>query len=218
MEPQIWAKSEEKWAYFLVLRGAEISRVKVTGNMLTLKKKVQSTLEALQQGQDPAKVGASSVETLDVRTITKAEVAPGNAALTLHGGGENAKTLAFTPTQNNAHEILRAILAQTGSPFKETKEEISVFEAVLPPAFLGALGGLFWWLIYDSAGKLAAGQTVEAKGRRAGLQRLLIMVAEILGPNGTLAAGAVLLLLIVGWAAMRVIKRPERTVWLPEKA
>ncbi len=40
----------------------------------------------------------------------------------------------------------------------------------------------------------------------------------MLGTGGTVAVGAVLLALILGWAAMRIIKRPERTVWLPENA
>ncbi len=38
-----------------------------------------------------------------------------------------------------------------------------------------------------------------------------------LGTGGTMAVGVVLLVLILGWAAMRIIHRPERTVWLPVK-
>ncbi len=33
-----------------------------------------------------------------------------------------------------------------------------------------------------------------------------------------IAVGVALLVLIVGWAARRIIRRPERTVWLPETA
>ena len=43
-------------------------------------------------------------------------------------------------------------------------------------------------------------------------------MADLLGPTGTVAAGVALAVLVVGWAAMRIIKRPVRTVWLPEKA
>jgi hypothetical protein len=32
---------------------------------------------------------------------------------------------------------------------------------------------------------------------------------------GTITVGVILLLLIVAWAAKRIIRRPERTVWLP---
>jgi hypothetical protein len=219
MESQIWSKSEEKWAYILVLRGHEVHRLKVTGNALTLKRKVQGVLEALQQGQAPADVGAKSVETLDARTIGKAEVSPGNGSLTLHGEGDGAKALSFSTAESNADEVLRAILAQSGRTFQPAQEEIGVVEALVPPVFLGVLGGLFWMGVYQSAGKLAAGEEVEVHGlRRRGLQRLLIWVAEILGTGGTVAVGVVLLVLVLGWAAKRIIHRPERTVWRPEPA
>jgi hypothetical protein len=37
----------------------------------------------------------------------------------------------------------------------------------------------------------------------------------LLGPNGTIAVGALLLVLVLGWMALRVIRRPENTVWRP---
>ncbi len=218
MESQIWSKSEEKWAYILVLKAQEVYLLKVTGNVLTLKRNVARVLEALEQGQAPASVGANSVDTLDARTISKAEVSPGNSSLTLHGGADGSKKLAYTTGDSNAGEILQTILEQSGRTFEQSQEEIGVIEALLPPAILGGLGGLFWAGVYQSAGKLAAGEEVEVQGiRRRGLQRILIWVAELLGPTGTVAVGVVLLVLVGGWAAMRVIKRPERTVWLPEK-
>jgi hypothetical protein len=219
MESQIWLKSEAKWAYILVLRGHEVHRLKVTGSMVTLKRNLKAVLEALEQGKAPSEAGAKSVETLDARAITKAEVSPGNSLLTLHGEGDNAKELTYSPADSNADEILRTILAQSGRTFQPTQEEIGVVEALLPPVIIGALGGLFWAGVYESAGKLAAGEVVEVHGvRRRGLQRMLIAAAEILGTGGTVAVGVVLLLLILGWAAKRIIRRPERTVWLPEKA
>ena len=42
---------------------------------------------------------------------------------------------------------------------------------------------------------------------------LFVFVAKLLGTNGTIAVGAVLLALFVGWAVMRVVKRPQRLVW-----
>jgi hypothetical protein len=219
MESQIWVKSEEKWAYIFTLRGHEVHRLKVTGNMLTLKRKVQGVLEGLQQGQDPSAVGAKSVETLDARTIGKAEVSPGNGSLTLHGEGDGSRTLKFSTADDNADEILKLVLAQSGRTFQPTQEEIGVVEALIPPVVIGALGGLFWAGVYQAAGEIAAGKEVEVRGfRRRGLQRMLITVAEILGPGGTYVAGVVLLVLILGWAVTRIVRRPERTVWLPEKA
>jgi hypothetical protein len=219
MDLQIWSKSEEKWAYVLLLRNEEVHRIKITGNMLTLKRNLNAALEALQQGKDPSELGAKSVETLKVGTISKAEVSPENNSLTLYGDGEKPQELAYTSAESNADEIMRAIFAKTGKNFQSAQEPISAIDALLPPIFLGVLGGLFWGAIYQSAGQIASGQELEVHGaRRRGFQRIMISLAEILGTNGTILVGVVLLVLIVGWAAKRIIHRPERTVWLPVNA
>jgi hypothetical protein len=44
----------------------------------------------------------------------------------------------------------------------------------------------------------------------------MVWFAEMLGTNGSIALGMVLLILVLGWAAARVFKRPQRTVWRPE--
>jgi hypothetical protein len=38
------------------------------------------------------------------------------------------------------------------------------------------------------------------------------------GLHACLTVGVVLLVLILGWATMRIVRRPERTVWVPEAA
>src|SRR5262249_3133839 len=101
--------------------------------------------------------------------------------------------------------------------YQPTKEEIGVGEALLPPVITGAVGGLLWYGIYSSASDLAAGKEIEIRGRRQGMKRMLVWVAELLGPTGATVLGVALLVLIVGWLAMRIIRRPQRTVWLPEK-
>jgi hypothetical protein len=218
MESQIWSKSSEKWAYILMVRGHEVYQLKVTGNVLTLKRNVTAVIDALERGESPSEVGAKSVETLDARTLAKAEVSPGNGSLTLHGGEDGSTELTYSTADNNADEILRAILAQSGRTFQPTQEEIGVVEALILPAIIGIVGGLFWAGVYQSAGQIAAGAEVEVKGfRHLGFKRLLIWAAELLGTGGTVVVGVLLLVLILGWAAKRIIHRPERTVWLPEK-
>ncbi|MHC5544200.1 hypothetical protein ACYOEI_38725, partial [Singulisphaera rosea] len=210
METQIWCKTQEKWANILILRGNEVSSLKVSGMSITLKGKVQGVLDALGQGQDPAEVKAKLQQTLDVRAIGKAVVSPGNSSLTLHGEGEGAPKVEFAPAEDNADEILRTILARSGRTYQPAQEEIGVVEALIPPALLGVVGGIIWGLIYHTAGELASGVDVEVNGvRRRGLQRILITIAGILGTNGSIAVGVLLLLLVVGWAAKRVVHRPE---------
>jgi len=217
MESRIWTRSEEKWAYLFMLRGDEIYHMKITGNMLTLKGKVARAVEGLEQGRSPSEVGAKRVEALDVRTIRKVEISPGNGFLTFHGAGEEPKEMTFVPAEDNAEEIFQAIQAQSGRTFHPAQEEVGVGEALLPPLILGALLGFFWVLVYMAAGQIASGELVEAKGiRRRGLQTLMMGVAQSLGMSGTMALGAILLVAMLFWAALRVIHRPERTVWVPE--
>jgi len=215
---QIWSKVSDKFAYILVLRGQDVSLLKVTGMSMMLKGKVRKVLEALEQGQSPEEAGGKLVESLNARTISKAEISPGNGSLTLHGEGDRPKKLSFSTEGSTADEVLRTILEQSGRDFQPAQEEIGVVEALIPPAIIGVLGGLFWAGINQSANTLAAGQVVEIKGRRQGMQQMLVWVAELLGTNGTLALGVLLLVLIVGWAIARIARRPERTVWQPSTA
>jgi hypothetical protein len=219
METQIWSKVQDKWAFILVLRGSEVHRLKVTGNVLTLKRNVKAVMEALQAGRPPAEAGAKSGDSLDARTVVKAEVSPGNDSLTLHGGDGGLKTLTYATGDSDADAILRAILDRSGRAFQPRREEVGAVEAVIPPGVLGVFGGLLWFGVFMTARQIAAGEHVEVRaGRRAGLRRLLTWAAEALGPQGTLAVGVLLLALVLGWAALRLVRRPERTVWLPEAA
>lgn len=213
---QIWSKVSEKFAYILVLRGQEVHLFKVTGMSMLLKGKVRKVLDALEQGQDPVEAGGKLVETLDARAIGKAEVAPGNGSLKLYGDGEKPRSISFSTEGSTADEVLKAILDQSGRNFQTEQEDIGVVEALVPPAIFGVLGGLLWLGINQSAGKLAAGEEVEARGRRRAIQELLNWVAGLLGTTGTMILGGVLLALIVGWAGSRLVNRPQRTVWRPQ--
>jgi hypothetical protein len=217
MAPQhIWSKVSEKYAYILVLRGPEVQLFKVSGMSLTLKGKVKKVMEALEQGGDPGQAGGKLVETLDAKSIRKAEVSPGSDSLKLYGDGEKPRTLSFSTDGNRADEVLQVILAQSGRSFHTAQEEIGVIEALAPPAIIGLISGLLWAGLNQSANQLAAGEEVEIRGTRRGLKQLMAWLAEMLGTSGTIALGVVLLILVLGWAAARVFKRPQRTVWRPE--
>jgi hypothetical protein len=217
MDTRIWVKTEDKRASILMLRGNDVHLLKVTGNLLTFKSKVKGVLEALEQGQSPSDTKAKLEETIDCRTINKAEVSPGNDSLKLYGGPDNAKKISYSTGDSDAGTILQTIIAKSGRRFQAAQEDIGVIEALIPPVALGAIAGWLWSLLYFSAGKIAAGETVEVNtGRKRGLRQLVVWIAEMLGMGGTIAVGVLLLALVVGWAATRIVKRPQRTVWLPE--
>ena len=133
--------------------------------------------------------------------------------------GGTKPTVTFAPDEKNADVILRTILAQAGRSFHESKEEIGVVEAVLPPLILGAIGGFFMFGVYSAAGEIEQGEELEVTGlRRRGLKRLLIFAAQILGTKGSMAAGVVLGVATLGWMIRRIVRRPERAVWVPAEA
>ncbi|MFO0959447.1 MAG: hypothetical protein U0800_18770 [Isosphaeraceae bacterium] len=215
MDTRIWSKVEEKVARILVLRGHEVSLLKVSGNMFTLKKNVGRVLEALEQGTPPSGTDAKLDGALDVRSITRAELEPDNDGFTLHVEGENPGKISYN-SGPDARSILDGILEKSGRSFATSRESIGVFEALIPPGIVGIVGGLLWMGLRDAAQKAEAGGHAVASGRRKGLQQLLIWAGESLGTTGTMAVGVALLAMVLLWGGLRLFKRPERTVFRPE--
>ena len=90
---------------------------------------------------------------------------------------------------------------------------------MIPPGVAGVSGGALWCALDSTARQIEAGGHVDARaGRRRGLRQMLIWASETLGTNGSIAAGVLLLLPVIGRATMRIVRRPERTVWMPEAA
>jgi hypothetical protein len=216
MDVQLWSKVEEKRATILALRDDEIHCIEVTGNKAG--QEAARIAGALQEGQDPSAVGATSASSLKVGSIARAQVCEDNMFVEFHPEGENGKPVKFTSSDKQGADVIRAVLARAGRPFREGRQDITAVEAVMPPIIIGVIIGFFWTMIYWGAGDLEAGKDVEAHGRRRGLQQLFIFIAEMLGTNGILILGVVLLLAIIGWATMRVVRRPQRTVWQPDLA
>jgi hypothetical protein len=180
-------------------------------------REVPRMIEALRQGQEPSAVGARSVETLKLSSIGRAEVTPEQYTVKFIADGDNGATLEYSSSETNGAEIARTVLARTGRTYREEKQDIGPVEAVMPPIVMGVVIGIFWALLYGSAGQVEAGEQVQIRpGRHSGMKRLFVTLASMLGVNGTIGLGVVLALLIVGWATMRLVRRPQRTVWLPE--
>jgi hypothetical protein len=215
MDLQVWSKAEEKRGVVLALRGDEVHRIEVTGNKA--RQEVPRIIGGLQQGQEPAILGANSVQTLKLASIGQTRVSPDQDEVEFRVEGENGSTLTFSTSDNKAGEIARTVLARTGRSFREEQQDIAAFEAVLPPLILGVILGVVWALLYGTAGQLESGEEVQVHGRRAFYKQLFAWVAGMLGVNGTLILGAVLLIWILGWATRRVIRRPQRTVWQLEQ-
>lgn len=214
MDLQIWSKVGDKRGAILALRGEELHRIGVSGSKVTIRRNVSKLIEALQEGQEPSALKAKSVETLAVGSIGRAELSPDQSSIKFSAEGDGGASLEFSSSDNKASEIVRVVLARGGRAFREEKQDIGPGEAVFPPVFFGGIGGVLWYWLYNTAGQLAKGEEIEVgHGRGRGLQRLMILVAETVGMNGTLLIGAALLAMVLGWATLRVVRRPQRIVW-----
>jgi hypothetical protein len=216
MDVQLWSKADEKRAVILAMRDDEIHCLEVTGNKA--RQEATRILGALQQGQEPSTLGVSSSSALKVGSIGRAQVCEDNTLIEFHPEGENGKPVKFASGDKKGADIIRTVLARAGRPFREEKQDITAVEAVVPPIIIGLIAGFVWTMVYWTAGDLASGKEIEVHGRRRGLKQMFVWAAEMLGMNGTLIVGVVLLLAIIGWATMRVVRRPQRTVWQPELA
>lgn len=213
MELQIWSKVGEKQGAILALLGDEVHRIGVSG--AKARREIPRMIEALHQGQEPSSLGAGKVETMPLASIGAAEVDPDGNNIRFRSEGDGGASLKFTANNSEAQEIARAVLARSGRPFREEKQDLGPVEALIQPLVIGGIVGFFWFLLYKSAEQVAAGEVAEIHGRRQGLKQLFVKVSETLGTGGTTAIGAVLGALIIAWAAMRIVKRPQRTVWTP---
>jgi hypothetical protein len=216
MDLKLWSKVEEKRGIVLALRGDEVHRLEVTGSKA--RADVLRILDVLQQGQEPGGVGANSVQSLKLASIGEVRTSPDHDHVELRSENERGTTLKFPTDGKNATEIAQTIVARTGRSFREEQQDITAVEAVVPPLIIGLIVGVLWALLYGTAGQVAAGEQIEVHGRRAGLKKLFVMVAEMLGMNGTLVLGGVLLAWILGWGTMRLVRRPQRTIWHAESS
>ena len=214
MDVQLWSKADEKRATILALRGDEIHCLEVTGNKA--RQEAARIMGALQEGREPSTVGANSGSSLKVGSIARAQVCEDNMLVEFHPEGENGKPVKFASSDKKGADIIRTVLARAGRPYREEKQDITFVEAVIPPIILGLIVGFVWTMVYWTAGEIASGKEIELTGRRRGLKQMFVWAAETLGLNGTLILGAVLLLGFLGWATMRVVRRPQRTVWQPD--
>ncbi len=127
-------------------------------------------------------------------------------------GGPSAFEFSV-PQGVHGPDIARAAVERAGLPAEERSEDITVVEALMPPVILGAIVGVLWGLLYMAAVGIEEGDDAEVHGRRRGIKMIFVFAAQLLGKNGTLVVGAVVLALFVYWAVMRVVKRPQRLVW-----
>ena len=218
METRVWHKVEEKQGVVLALTGDALYRIEFTGK--NARSEATEVATALLGGQNPASVVSSASKVVPLSAIQRVEVSHDRDTVKFHGvEGEQPSKVEFTVRSgDDAPGIARAVVERAAIAHPERSEDIGVFEALLSPVILGAIVGALWAMVYFAATGIEQGEEIHVRGRRGGIKRLFVFVAEMLGTNGTIALGAVLLVAFLGWAVLRIVKRPQRLVWGPPAA
>jgi hypothetical protein len=214
METRVWYTVGENQGTILALTRDSMHRITVKGDKA--KQEVPALAGSLAQGQLLAGVGEAQVVLFT--NVRRVEIDPGGTGVKIihDGGGKPAKVDFSAPDKDQARDIAQTAAQRARLPAEEWSEDIPLFEALIPPVFLGAIVGVLWFILYTIATELANGAVPRVRpggGRGRALKGLFVTLAKLLGMNGTLVVGAVLLTLFVYWAVMRVVKRPQKTVW-----
>jgi hypothetical protein len=105
----------------------------------------------------------------------------------------------------NAVSKLRKMIATT--------QQVSVMKAIGSPLIGLAITAFFTFIVYADAQIIASGGEVDTSGRRSLYKKLFAWLAENLGTQGTIAAGAVTGLICVYFIYKNLRSRPVEVVY-----
>jgi hypothetical protein len=107
-------------------------------------------------------------------------------------------------------QFVKAIAAPRG--LTETTQQVSFFKAIGSPLVGLAITALFTFITYEDAVILEEGGEVNTSGRRSLYKKLFAWLAEKLGTQGTIIAGAAIGLICVYFIYKNLRSRPVEVV------
>ena len=85
----------------------------------------------------------------------------------------------------------------------------SIFKQILPLLIIFAISVILIVATYISALEIQSGESIKVSGRRAWLKQIMVSIAEILGPIGTIIVG-ILIISILIYFIINKYKNPKR--------
>ena len=169
---------DEKWKSFLL----------DNTNIQLSSKKYKDAAEMLNAAENKSMLSLTKTKAIALSGIEKLTYLENADTLTIHYMGEKtALDFGNTETVKN----VAAAIAQIRN-LSLTQGSQSTWSAIAPPLLGLGVTAVFTFLINGIANEIAAGKTVNTSGRRAWLKSILTWLAELLGPIGSLAVGALL--------------------------
>ncbi|WP_028891619.1 hypothetical protein [Tenacibaculum sp. 47A_GOM-205m] len=84
----------------------------------------------------------------------------------------------------------------------------SLLKQIKPSLFGTALFGGITWVLYTTALSIQNGQHLDTSGRRSLIKKIIVGIADFLGPTGSLIVGGLLTLLFV-YTFINTIRKPK---------
>ena len=108
-------------------------------------------------------------------------------------------------------QFVRAIAAPRN--MTATTQQVSFFKAIGSPLVGLGITALFTFITYQDAQLIEAGEEVNTSGRRSLYKKLFAWLAETLGTQGTIIAGAAFALLCIYFIYKNLRSRPVEVVY-----
>lgn len=185
----------------------------LTGNnMMLVNKSYSSTEEFLEKFSEKALLKERlEISVLDISKIVHPE--------------KEGKTLTITyPKKDKATEL--PLVFETAAEQEQfvnavskprnmtaSSQQVSVLKAIGSPLIGLGITALFAFIVYEDAHIIEAGGEVNTSGRKSLYKKLFAWLAETLGTQGTIAAGAVIGLVCVYFIYRNLQSRPVEVVY-----
>ncbi len=215
----LWPVKAEKSTAFFGITESEFFHLTFTGMLDSGRKKAKQAAESLAAGNDLqgviSETGAKSLVAplSEIQTLSAQGHSDTIKITYLPHGTEKTKSHSFSvANQQTSNEIIQSLQSAIGRPGETREESVSFLEAVTGPAIITVVAGLLSFALIATSRELAAGHQIEITGRKPGIKRLLVGIAETLGETGSLVVGGLVVVGCLGFLIMRITKRPSQSI------
>jgi len=213
MTTRTWSNALEEGGCVLALHESDVWLLTVHA------KSARGDLEQIERwianGQDPRDIEGAETITVPVSAIDRIVVPEGTKSVELYYRNSDTNDLAslwfMAEQQNECEEIAHAIATSVKRPYTESRVNETLFNVLTVPVISTLLAAVLAVVLYSTAQRVAAGGGVAVQGGKQGLKQLVVWVATLLGVQGSLAVGILLVAVCLAWLVKNLVVRPQ--IW-----
>ena len=186
---------------FIINPKAKIKNILITDDCIKITGGNYKTKEAFlkKQNNDNEKGLLGIIHQIEYGTIEKIVpfIKKNTIELFFYENDKDKKATLQLNTQNEFDEMLNFIINKTH--FRKDLVKIKSFESWKTQLIITGMSILLFILIYMDAMHVEKGEVVDITGRRSGVKKILLSVAETLGTTNTIIIGATITTALAIW-------------------